>query len=63
MFRQSARRLWEGGSLVTASGGRREIDQLLFGSGQIIQGNGVFIFTKALLENGVGYPGGYPVLG
>ncbi|MDA2915887.1 hypothetical protein MYX64_03455 [Nitrospinae bacterium AH_259_B05_G02_I21] len=40
--------------------GRRAIDQLLFGAGQTLQGDGALILTKALLENGVGYLGGYP---
>lgn len=45
---------------MIAGDGRRPIDQLLFGPGQTLQGDGALILTKALLENGVGYLGGYP---
>ncbi|MFQ6671929.1 MAG: indolepyruvate ferredoxin oxidoreductase, partial [Candidatus Tectimicrobiota bacterium] len=45
---------------MIASDGRRAIDQLLFGPGETLQGDGALILTKALLENGVGYLGGYP---
>ena len=45
---------------MIAGEGRRAIDQLLFGAGQTLQGDGALILTKALLENGVGYLGGYP---
>lgn len=45
---------------MIAGEGRLAIDQLLFGPGQTLQGDGALILTKALLENGVGYLGGYP---
>jgi indolepyruvate ferredoxin oxidoreductase alpha subunit len=39
---------------------RRPTAQLNFGAGQTLQGDGALILTKALLENGIGYLGGYP---
>lgn len=45
---------------MMAQEGRRATDQLLYGAGQTIRGDGALIMTKALLENGVGYLGGYP---
>jgi len=37
----------------------REVEQLRIGAGQTFRGEGILAITKALLENGVGYVGGY----
>ncbi len=37
----------------------REVQQLRIGSGQEFRGEGILAITKALLESGVGYVGGY----
>jgi indolepyruvate ferredoxin oxidoreductase alpha subunit len=37
-----------------------EVKQLAFGAGQILRGEGILAITKALLEAGVSYVGGYP---
>jgi indolepyruvate ferredoxin oxidoreductase alpha subunit len=47
-------------SILERPEGQRAVEQLLFGPGQTILGDGALILTKALLENGVGYLGGYP---
>lgn len=38
---------------------KKEVQQLRTGSGSIFRGEGILAITKALLENGVGYVGGY----
>jgi hypothetical protein len=37
-----------------------EVKQLAFGDGQILRGEGILAITKALLQSGVSYVGGYP---
>jgi indolepyruvate ferredoxin oxidoreductase alpha subunit len=37
-----------------------EVKQLAFGAGQVLRGEGILAITKALLESGVSYVGGYP---
>src|SRR3984893_4079556 len=37
-----------------------EVKQLGFGQGQVLRGEGILAFTKALLQSGVSYVGGYP---
>lgn len=38
---------------------KREVEQLRVGAGSLFRGEGILAITKALLENGVGYVGGY----
>ena len=38
---------------------RKEVQQLRIGKGEVFRGEGILAITKALLENGVGYVGGY----
>ncbi len=38
---------------------RKEVQQLRIGAGETFRGEGILAITKALLENGVGYVGGY----
>ncbi len=38
---------------------KKEVEQLRIGEGEIFRGEGILAITKALLENGVGYVGGY----
>ncbi|GHF72609.1 thiamine pyrophosphate-dependent enzyme [Seohaeicola zhoushanensis] len=38
---------------------RKEVEQLRIGAGQTFRGEGILAITKALLENRVGYVGGY----
>ena len=38
---------------------KREVEQLRIGAGQTFRGEGILAITKALLESGVGYVGGY----
>ncbi len=38
---------------------KKEVEQLRIGAGDIFRGEGILAITKALLENGVGYVGGY----
>lgn len=38
---------------------KREVQQLRIGAGGVFRGEGILAITKALLENGVGYVGGY----
>ncbi len=38
---------------------KREVQQLRIGTGDVFRGEGILAITKALLENGVGYVGGY----
>ncbi|MGR3563194.1 MAG: thiamine pyrophosphate-dependent enzyme [Heliomarina sp.] len=38
---------------------KKEVEQLRIGAGQTFRGEGILAITKALLENGVGYVGGY----
>ena len=38
---------------------KAEIEDLRLGAGQTFTGEGILALTKALLENGVGYVGGY----
>jgi indolepyruvate ferredoxin oxidoreductase alpha subunit len=38
---------------------RREVESLRLGAGEVFRGEGILAITKALLENGVGYVGGY----
>ena len=37
----------------------REVEQLRIGAGETFRGEGILAITKALLESGVGYVGGY----
>ncbi len=37
----------------------REVEELKMGAGEVFHGEGILAITKALLENGVGYVGGY----
>lgn len=37
----------------------KEVEQLRVGAGTVFRGEGILAITKALLENGVGYVGGY----
>ncbi|HEY2993619.1 MAG TPA: indolepyruvate ferredoxin oxidoreductase, partial [Methylomirabilota bacterium] len=37
-----------------------DVKQLGYGEGQILQGEGILAITKALLQSGVSYVGGYP---
>src|SRR4026209_457673 len=37
-----------------------EVKQLSLGEGQILRGEGILAITKALLQSGVSYVGGYP---
>ena len=37
----------------------KEVEQLRIGAGQTFRGEGILAITKALLESGVGYVGGY----
>ncbi len=37
-----------------------EVKQLQLGQGQILRGEGILAITKALLQSGVSYVGGYP---
>lgn len=38
---------------------KRQVEQLRVGAGDVFRGEGILAITKALLENGVGYVGGY----
>ena len=38
---------------------KAEVEQLKMGAGEVFTGEGILAITKALLENGVGYVGGY----
>ena len=38
---------------------KAEVEDLRLGDGQTFTGEGILAITKALLENGVGYVGGY----
>lgn len=38
---------------------KQEVEQLTIGEGELFRGEGILAITKALLENGVGYVGGY----
>ncbi|TMV13024.1 indolepyruvate ferredoxin oxidoreductase subunit alpha [Arenibacterium halophilum] len=38
---------------------KKEVEQLRIGAGRVFRGEGILAITKALLENGVGYVGGY----
>ena len=38
---------------------KKEVEQLRIGAGETFRGEGILAITKALLENGVGYVGGY----
>ena len=38
---------------------KKEVQQLRIGAGEEFRGEGILAITKALLENGVGYVGGY----
>jgi len=37
-----------------------DVKQLGYGAGQVLHGEGILAITKALLESGVSYVGGYP---
>src|SRR5258708_19363136 len=37
-----------------------EVKQLALGEGQVLRGEGILAITKALLQSGVSYVGGYP---
>ena len=36
-----------------------DVKQLGYGAGQVLRGEGILAITKALLQSGVGYVGGY----
>ena len=38
---------------------KAEVEHLRLGAGEVFTGEGILAITKALLENGVGYVGGY----
>ncbi len=38
---------------------KKEVEHLRLGAGQVFHGEGILAVTKALLENGVSYVGGY----
>ena len=38
---------------------KAEVEDLRLGEGETFTGEGILALTKALLENGVGYVGGY----
>ena len=38
---------------------KAEVEHLKMGAGEVFTGEGILAITKALLENGVGYVGGY----
>ena len=38
---------------------KAEVEHLRKGTGDVFTGEGILAITKALLENGVGYVGGY----
>ena len=38
---------------------KKEVQELRMGAGETFRGEGILAITKALLENGVGYVGGY----
>ena len=38
----------------------REVKMLAYGQGQVLRGEGILAITKALLQSGVSYVGGYP---
>ena len=37
-----------------------DVRQLAYGAGEILHGEGILAITKALLQSGVSYVGGYP---
>src|SRR5205814_5432410 len=37
-----------------------DVKQLGYGAGQVLRGEGILAITKALLQSGVSYVGGYP---
>ncbi len=37
----------------------REVEQLRLGAGEVFEGEGILAVTKALLQSGVSYVGGY----
>src|SRR6266540_4398067 len=37
-----------------------DVEQLGYGQGQVLRGEGILAITKALLQSGVSYVGGYP---
>ena len=37
-----------------------DVKQLAYGKGEILRGEGILAITKALLQSGVSYVGGYP---
>ena len=39
---------------------KKEIDKLLLGEGETFHGEGILAITKALLQSGISYVGGYP---
>src|SRR5262245_44905696 len=61
---------WVGGrpararGAATRSRGERtfaeDVKQLGYGAGQVLRGEGILAITKALLQSGVSYVGGYP---
>ena len=38
----------------------QDVKQLGYGAGQVLQGEGILAITKAVLQSGVSYVGGYP---
>jgi len=39
---------------------KQDVEQLGYGAGQVLRGEGILAITKALLQSGVSYVGGYP---
>ena len=39
---------------------KKEIEKLLLGDGETFHGEGILAITKALLQSGISYVGGYP---
>ncbi len=51
--------LLQTGTAVAERSFKKEVQQLRKGAGETFRGEGILAITKALLENGVGYVGGY----
>src|SRR5262245_12266170 len=52
--------LWYEGEASMERSFAAEVKQLALGDGQILRGEGILAITKALLQSGVSYVGGYP---
>src|SRR5258708_29295421 len=51
--------LWSGGKQMAERSFAREVEDLKLGTGEIFRGEGILAITKALLQAGVSYVGGY----